>query len=165
MTPYTKGKFPGFAATYDAVKAFNLPNVLGARVYVHCDLGYYSNFLPTSVTKNHPSALAYPSHVEEFLHTELAFGALTGPMDQLPFQPWVPISALMTRPKKGTDKRRVIVDLSYPEGDAVNSAIDTKAYLGSDISYTLPTISDLLAKLQSEGQGAYIWKADLARAY
>lgn len=71
----------------------------------------------------------------------------------------------ITRPKKGTQTRRVIVDLSFPEGAAVNTRIDTSAYLGNDITYTLPTIADLIAKLQMEGQGAFIWKADLARAY
>lgn len=71
----------------------------------------------------------------------------------------------MTRPKKGSQTRRVIVDLSFPQGAPVNTAIDTTAYLGKDIFYTLPTITDLIAKLQVEGQGALIWKADLARAY
>lgn len=71
----------------------------------------------------------------------------------------------MTRPKKGTDQRRVIVDLSFPDGTAVNTGIDVSQYLGHDISYSLPTITDLISKLQIEGTGASIWKADLARSY
>lgn len=90
---------------------------------------------------------------------------MVGPADDIPFIPWTRISPLMTCPKKESDNRRVIVDLSYPDGQAVNSGIDTADYLGSNISYTLPTISDLIAKLQQEGQGAHIWKADKARAY
>lgn len=128
-------------------------------------LGYLADTKPTSVDKNHPSALAYPQHVDDFLATELQHKAILGPLDDIPFTPWTRISPLMTRPKKDSGKRRVIVDLSYPDGHAVNSGIDIADYLGSDISYTLPTISDLVAKLQQEGQGAYIWKADLARAY
>lgn len=69
----------------------------------------------------------------------------------------------MSRPKKGTDDRRIIVDLSFPQGEAVNTAIDITSYLGKDITYSLPTITDLITKLQIEGPGTYIWKADLAR--
>lgn len=103
--------------------------------------------------------------MDEFIKTELNFTALVGPFDSSPFQQWTRISPLMTRPKKDSTQRRVIVDLSYPEGEAVNTCIDTSDYLGTDISYSLPTISDLIARLQIEGQGARIWKADLARAY
>lgn len=71
----------------------------------------------------------------------------------------------MTRPKKGSTQRRVIVDLSFPDSLAVNAGINTAEYLRRDILYTLPTISDLIAKLQVERKGAVIWKADLAQAY
>lgn len=183
---------PSFANLYDQVKAFNLPNCIGAKIPIHSGLnverwvvllqkyhdnqlchflaygwplGFFADDIPQTVIRNHPSALEYPDHIHEFLATELEFNAIEGPVQAPPFQPWARVSPLMTRPKKGSDKRRVIVDLSYPEGAAVNTGIDTTDYLGVDISYTLPTIADLIAKLQVEGQGAFIWKADLARAY
>lgn len=183
---------PGFCKVYNLVKAQNLPNALGARVLITSGLnirawlhllhgyhdsqichflafgwpvGYYSSNIPRSVEINHPSATAHPTHVESFLKVEKEHKAIAGPFDDLPFFPWTRLSPLMSRPKKGTDDRRIIVDLSFPHGEAVNTAIDITSYLGKDITYSLPTISDLITKLQLEGPGAYIWKADLARAY
>lgn len=183
---------PQFAQLYRAVKLHNLPNFMGAKIPIHSGLhverwvvllqnyhnnelchflaygwpvGFCATNLPETVLANHPSANDFPEHIQQFLTTELRFKALEGPIQAQPFSPWSRISPLMTRPKKGSDQRRVIVDLSYPEGAAVNTGIDTGNYLGRDISYTLPTISDLIAKLQMEGRGAFIWKADLARAY
>lgn len=191
-TEETRQALPMFAHLYDQVKAYNLPNCLGAKIPIHSGLnverwvillqnyhdnelchflaygwplGFYADDIPQTVPKNHPSAIEFPQHIQEFLSTELSFKAIEGPTQAAPFEPWSRISPLMTRPKKGTDQRRVIVDLSYPEGAAVNTGIDNADYLGNDISYTLPTIGDLIAKLQVEGQGAFIWKADLARAY
>lgn len=192
ITPTARCEDPAFAKIYDAVKSFNVPNFAGARIPIASGLkvqnwatllrnyhdnelcqflqfgwplGYYSDIIPKSATANHPSALAYPDHIADFIQTELSFKALTGPFEAPPFTPWFRVSPLMTRPKKGSNKRRVIVDLSYPEGVAVNSGIDIQQYLGRDISYSLPTIMDLVSKLQIEGKGAYVWKADLARAY
>lgn len=71
----------------------------------------------------------------------------------------------MTRPKKDSSDRRVIIDLSYPHGEAVNDGINTVNFFGHDISYTLPTIGDLVALIQKHGKGSFLWKADLARAY
>lgn len=77
--------FPEFAAIYNALKSYNMPNFAGARIPVSSGLkvpnwvallqnfqvneichflqfgwplGYYSDSIPSSVQKNHPSALA-----------------------------------------------------------------------------------------------------------
>lgn len=192
VTDEAKTAMPAFADLYQKVKSYNLPNCLGAKIPVISGLkienwvellkgyhdnelchflaygwpiGYYSLKLPESVAKNHPSAVEYPEHIRQFIKTEKSFQAIEGPINGPPFKPWARISPLMTRPKKGSLARRVIVDLSFPEGSSVNTGIDMAEYLGRDISYTLPTITDLIAKLQVEGEGAFIWKADLARAY
>lgn len=192
ITPQATETSPGFAKLYDAVRRTTLPNFARAKVYVPSGLvvqnwvslladyhdnelchflyfgwplGYLSDVIPVSVSDNHPSALAYPDHIDDFISTEMQHGALEGPMFQPPFTPWMRISPLMTRPKKGTEIRRIIVDLTYPEGSAVNSGIDISDYLGRDITYSLPTVVDLVSRLQQEGRGAFIWKADLARAY
>lgn len=183
---------PIFCDIYNKVKAMNLPNALGARVPIPSGLnisawidllqgyhdnqlchylafgwpiGYYSTNVPLSVPTNHPSATAHPTHVHKFIETERQHQAIAGPFDAPPFTPWTRLSPLMSRPKKGSEERRIIVDLSFPHGHAVNTAIDITSYLGKDITYSLPTITDLITKLQLEGPGAYIWKADLARAY
>lgn len=191
ITHEARRAVPQFAQLYDAVKSHQVPNFvhwipvssgLNVQNWVTLlsqyhdneichflqfgwPLGFYSDIIPTSVNKNHPSALAHPEHIQEFIKTEVTFGALVGPINCSPFTPWFRLSPLMTRPKKGSTQRRVIVDLSYPEGIAVNSGINIQDYLGRDISYTLPTVTDLISKLQVEGKGAVVWKADLARAY
>lgn len=71
----------------------------------------------------------------------------------------------MTRPKRDSKVRRVIVDMSYPPGQGVNNGINICDYYGKNITYTLPTIKDLINRLQACGKGALVWKADLARAY
>lgn len=71
----------------------------------------------------------------------------------------------MTRPKKDSDQRRIIIDLSYPSGKAVNDGIDTGNHFGTNITYSLPSISDLVERVKQQGQGCYLWKADLTRAY
>lgn len=71
----------------------------------------------------------------------------------------------MTRPKRDSDKWRIIVDLSFPHGATVNDGIDNHNHLGSDITYSLPTITDLVTRRQDQGTAAYLWKADLTCAY
>ena len=63
---------------------------------------------------NHSSALAHPQHVEFYIQTELGHQALAGPFRAPPFSQ-THISPLMTRVKKDSDNRRVIMDLSWPQ--------------------------------------------------
>lgn len=183
---------PQFFAMYDEIKRVGLPNAIGARVQVHSGLnlscwdsllhsyhdreiclffrfgwpvGFHASSPPVTVDSNHQSALQHLEAVEKFVAVELTHGALVGPFSSPPFSPWYRCSPLMTRPKRETNDRRVIVDLSYPKGSAVNDGIDNLAYFGTDISYTLPSIGDLVQHLISHGRGALVWKADLARAY
>ena len=67
--------------------------------------------------------------------------------------------------EKDETSRRVIVDLSWPEGISVNSGIDKDVYLGDDVSLTYPTIDTLTSIIISKGPGALMFKTDLSRAY
>ena len=69
---------------------------------------------------------------------------------------------MLTRPKKQSVKRRVVVNLSFPAGRSVNDGITRGWYQGVPFRYILPTISDLLRLVIEAGKGAYIWSADLA---
>lgn len=183
---------PDFVKMYMKIKAFNLPNFVGARIEVPSDLvhdeferrladyhdkelclflkfgwplGYHSRVIPTSVQSNHPSATAHMDHVERFIQKELQHKAVVGPFPQLPFHPWVRISPLMTREKRDSDERRIILDLSFPPQQSVNDGINIQSHFGKNITYTLPCIADLISRLKDQGEGALIWKADLTRAY
>lgn len=178
--------FPTFCDIYSRIKATQSPNFVTARIPLDSDLiiptwrqelagyhdillcdflefgwplGYHAETCPDSTDKNHLN------HISEFISNELSHRAVLGPFHQDPFQPWVRYSPIMTRPKRDSDKRRVILDLSYPKGRAVNDGILIDNHFGTNISYTLPTISDFATRLISQGSGAYMWKVDLKRAY
>lgn len=185
-------KFPEFARSYNDITCVALPNFLGAKISVPSGLniqkwrqylsdyhdqslceflqygwpiGYRNARPPKSIEYNHPSALAHMSHVKDFIKIELQYGALVGPFDSPPFEPWTRLSPIMTRSKKDSNNRQIIVDLSFPDGEFVNDGIDPTDHFGNDISYTLPTITDLVTQIQLQGEMCYLWKADLTRAY
>lgn len=191
-TTLAQKEFPSFCHMYEKIREKGLPNFLGAKIPVSSNLkilewskylkdyhdkeivtflqygwpvGFHSETPPQAVYENHSSAKRYNDHVRRFVEKELNHQALVGPFSALPFQPWCRLSPLMTRPKKASIERRVILDLSFPHGAAPNDGIDINHHFGKDISYTLPSIKDLITKLQEFGKGAYIWKGDLSRAY
>lgn len=160
---------PEFCTLYMKNKAWNLPNFLGARIPLKSNLiiptwekyltdyhdkllcqfltygwpvGYNANTPPKSVESNHASAEKHLSHVKKFLDVEISHNALVGPFSRAPFTPWCRVSPLMTRDKKDTDQKRIIVDLSFPKDESVNDAIDPSYHLGKDVTYTLPMIAD-----------------------
>ena len=113
---------------------------------------------------NHPSADQFPADVEYYIATEQRHGALAGPFGSPPVE-WLHTSPLMTRPKKDAKFRRVIVDLSWPSGAAVNEGIDSHFYIDGPANIVLPTADYMADRLLQLGPGAYIYKTDLARGY
>lgn len=128
-------------------------------------MGYHLDKAPVSVLSNHQSATQHTEHLATFISTELKHEAIAGPFSDQPFAPWTRISPLMTRPKRESSSRRVIVDLSFPAGEAVNDGINIMSVYGRDTTYTLPSIMDLVTCVQELSTTAWIWKANLARAY
>lgn len=128
-------------------------------------MGFSGSKPPVSVDHNRPSGDNYSEHVQDFIQTELQHQAILGPFTADPFFPWMRKSPIMSRPKKDSVKRRIIINLTFPEGEGVNQGIDIHSVLGCDISYTLPNIWDLTEHLKTLGRNAWIWKADLQRAY
>lgn len=192
LTDAARCKHPRFALLYDQVKHQNLPNFLGARQTVSSGLnlrqwenqlahyhdkeicwflrygwpvGYHLDTPPTSVGSNHQSAEQHGTHIDNFISIELEQLAIVGPFEAKPFKPWTRLSPLMTRPKRGSDSRRVIVDMSFPAGEAVNDGINITSIYGRDTTYTLPSIKDLVTLIQQANGTAWLWKADFARAY
>lgn len=191
-TPEAIDSHPEFCELYSDIKSFYLPNFLGARRTLESGLhlqswetllqgyhdaeicfflrygwpvGYHKESPPAHAHDNHPSARAHASHVKAFIQEELKYKAIVGPFDSPPFSPWTHRSPIMTRPKKNSEKRRIIIDLSYPEGLGVNAGINISCIYGRNTTYTLPNISDFSALVQKLGPGAWAWKADLSRAY
>ena len=114
--------------------------------------------------ENHSSALQYPSHVEAYLQEEIEHGAILGPFQDHPIKN-CHFSPFLTREKSGSDKRRVIIDLSWPQGCSVNSGIDKNSYLGTDFALTFPSVDHITAELTRLGSAAHLYKIDVSRAF
>ena len=71
----------------------------------------------------------------------------------------------MTREKKDSANRRVIVDLSWPTGASVNGGTPLETYLDEQYKLQLPTAEDLAVLIAHYGPGCYLWARDLRRAY
>ena len=182
----------GYHDIYTQVRKTALPNYMEARIPIPSGLnipawrellaGYHDNTIvdylefgwpadytghtpPTATSGNHKEDPAHTTALNNYVDTELKHGALLGPFDAPPFTPWFQTSPMMTRPKKNTTERRVIVDLSWPKGESVNTGIAKGYYQGSPRSYTLPNIMDAADEVTRIGTGSYLWCADLARAY
>ena len=89
---------------------------------------------------------------------------MVGPFIQNPLPGPIAISPINSVPK-GTDARRIIVDLSFPKGAGVNAGIVKGNYLGEDYDLTFPTIDRFAARVKEKGRGALMYKRDLSRAY
>ena len=126
---------------------------------------YTYNRTPTPTFNNHKEPEDFSTHINKYITTELKHKALLGPFKNKPFEPWCQFSPIMTRKKKHSCDRRIIVDLSYPRGQSVNSGIKKGYYLGKQLSYTLPGINNIITKLTCTKTNKYLWTIDLERAY
>ena len=178
----------------DRVLQSGRPNFLGLRVPVNsrinihflrimlkdysdyqiCDLlefgfplGYFSDSPPISQSRNHSGAISFPHDVDEFISKEVSLGATIGPFNFDPFSfPWhCCYSPLNTVPKRDSNKRRIIVDLSWPIGFGVNAFIDKDSYLGDPFKLCFPSVDDFCDLIRSKGHGCLMYKLDLSRAY
>ena len=113
---------------------------------------------------NHKSAMDFPNDINAYIEEEKKYNALLGPFDSHPIASGH-CSPFLTRAKPNSDRRRVIVDLSWPIGASVNAGIDKTSYLGSTFSLTFPTVDDITKQLKSIGRGALIYKVDISRAF
>ena len=70
--------------------------------------------IPTPSFSNHSSAVNYPRDIKAYIATELSEGPRLGSFPQPPFTPWCQTNPLLTRPKRNSPDRWVIMDLSWP---------------------------------------------------
>ena len=175
---------------YSTVLASGIPNYRGARIPLSHKLNivawrqYYPNnpvlvdflefgfplsyclpYMPTPAFSNHSSAVHFPRDIDAYIKTELDHNAIQGPFPQPPFTPTFQTNALMTRPKRASDTRRVILDLSFPDQLSVNAGIPRDSYLGEYCKLSLPTPLDLRREILRHGKGCYLWSLDLSRGY
>jgi len=122
-----------------------------------------SQFQPVSVITNHSSALQHANHIESFLSTEIKLGAILGPF-RSPLQD-LHCSPMLSRPKPGSEDRRVIVDLSWPAGGSLNDCVQPNVYMGTPFVLKFPVVDDILERIKSLEGNCLLYKVDLKRAF
>lgn len=71
----------------------------------------------------------------------------------------------MSREKATSDQRRIIVDLSYPEGSGPNHFIQKNVVFGENVCHVLPTISEVVELVMHFDYDLLLASIDIARAY
>ena len=117
-----------------------------------------------STFRNHQSGVEFSAHIDAYIKVELEKKAILGPFEVPPVVP-LHLSPLMTRPKKESELRRVVVDLSWPRGLSINDGIPSHQYLGEPINLTLPTVDYMTQRVRDLGSGCLMYKLDLSRGY
>ena len=125
----------------------------------------YLDLQENQVVSNHRGALEFPDQIQHFLDEELSYGAILGPFDTSPFDEPCKLSPLNSVEKKDSNKRRIILDLSFPTGASVNDGIPKQQYLGETVELKFPSVDQLAALIYRKGRGCVMFKRDLKRAY
>ena len=113
-----------------------------------------------SSNRNHPSSLANPQVVNDYLHSETSAGRMIGPLP-LQAREVVHCSPIGLVPKgRQSGQWRMIVDLSYPEGRSVNDGIPDRL---CSVNYS--AMDEALLFIRRLGRGTRLIKVDLKGAY
>lgn len=178
---------------YDSVRRTGLPNMLSCKIPIHTQLnpiaweenavghvdddflirgvkyGFPLQYIGGPIRVENPplhsSAKDYLSHIQSYVDNETANLSMMGPFHNKPFDAWFHISPLMTRPKSDPDKRRVIVDLSFPPGKNVNSQIPKNVLFGNLHDHSLPTVQQLVDSVRDRDFKCVLATIDIQRAY
>ena len=115
------------------------------------------------VQKNHSSALGFKEEVSGYVEKGVQSQALLGPFEQSPIEDLC-FNPLMSVPKE-TCKRRIIVDFSFPPGNAINDGISRSTYLDFVVEFSLPSVKSMVFRLNELGTGCLLYKRDLKGAF
>ena len=126
---------------------------------INCQVGYGVQ----KQQKNHFSALCHKQAMVEYLVSSTRSQALLGPFKQPPI-PGLCFSPLMSVPKED-NKRRVIVNFSFPPGTSVNDGIPKDSYLSFDVEFCLPSVQSMVSRINELGPGCLLFKRDLRGAF
>ena len=95
---------------------------------------------PAWTFKNHKGAMDHPRALEKYIGKKITKGAVLGPFDKIPFKDKIGISPISTRPKNLSEERRIIIDLSFPEGAVVNDGMIKDNYMGLEAKLKFPRV-------------------------
>ena len=125
---------------------------------------------PTPNVHNHKGATEFPGSVDSYLQKEIQLGATLGPFDIPPFMNRIGISPISTQEKRTKHERRIILDLSFPNGTSVNDGIDKNYYCGELVNLKYPTVDTLAERIvalrkQDPSGTILLWKRDMSRSF
>ena len=126
-------------------------------------LDFDRNSLLSSTYSNHTSAITDIDHVRRYVEEELQYEAIIGPFDRVPCP--LHISPLMTRAKQDSNKKRTIMDLSWPPNLSVNAGVKKDIYLDTIYSLHYPSIDNITNSSAKLGPAAQLYKVDISRAF
>ena len=114
-----------------------------------------------SAPRNMVSAGQHPQPIQQYLEKEWEAGRIIGPLvaDSLKVGIYISHFGVIPKPHQ-PDKRRLITDLSYPEGSSVNDGIDPCL---CSVSYA--SVDDAVRAVIRLGRGTMLAKFDLESAY
>ena len=188
--PVYYDQIPDIITAHKIVTKTGLPNFLGARIPITSQLhpqtwrSYLANFwdkqLPDliefgfpldfcrdgtlqSTETNHLSALQNTTHVEQYITEELSYDAIHGPYHEKPFP--MHVSPLMVRDKPNSNKKRTIIDLSWPKGSSVNHGVSKNTYLDAYFTLHYPSLDHITQAIRDLGPQALLYKIDISRAF
>ena len=147
-----------------------LANYGDKEILLGLKFGWPTGRLPTQkdpepTFKNHKGARDFPEALHKYIEKESRNNAILGPFKKIPFHSRVGISPISTRPKKNTEERRVIVDLSFPHGAAVNDGMIKGNYLGFTAELRFPRTDDLAFRIAQLGFQNVMFKVDLSKYF
>ena len=93
--------------------------------------------------RNHKGATMFEADIDKYIANEIKCGATLGPFEKIPFKGEVALSPLSSRPKRDSNKRRIILDCSWPIGCSLNDGISKDYYLGEPVTLKYPTVDSL----------------------
>ena len=113
--------------------------------------------------KNHASATSFSKHIQEYIDKETSLGAMLGPANSVA-SPYFHCLPLLSRPKD-TNKRRVILNLSYPYGASLNDADTRYKFDGRPFTLKFPSIDDIADAIRHDVIDTVLFKIDVACAF
>ena len=119
----------------------------------------YSGPRTSHYSKNHGSAIKNDVAIAELLKREVTLGRIAGPFQTPPFSNFI-ISPLGLVPKKEPGAFRLIHDLSYPRGNAVNDFI-----LPENSSVQYENLDQVIHLVKLCGRESLIAKCDIEEAF
>ena len=146
------------------LKGFPLKKVLIDFLKFGFPLGNTKKLGSNVIPKNHTGATQFGREMQRLLNKEVQNGATLGPFKstQLPNTCFSPLNSV---PKKDSADRRLILDLSYPDGGSINDGIDKDWCFGFYDKLELPSIDALANRVAELGSGCLLFKVDLIRAF